>query len=110
MKAKKDRVGLLLCIAIGFLQPAFADTFCSVSPDGKIHADDCAYTSYDACKQAVKSKWDCVVDRKDSTDAPYCVVTWSTKCVHHDYESCREYAEKNIGFCYKNPDYKGPEK
>ncbi len=110
MKVEKILAGLLLCIAVALPQYAFADTFCTKSPDGKIHTDDCAYTSYEACKKAAGSKWDCVLDRKDTSDAPYCVVTWSTTCIHYDYESCRAYADKNAGFCYKNPDYKGPEK
>lgn len=101
---------LLLGIAISLPQYALADTFCSVTPDGKIHADDCAYKSYDECKHAIGSKGDCIVAQKDSSEAPYCVVTWSTACIHHDYKSCREYAESHVGFCYKNPDYKGPEK
>ncbi len=110
MKVERNLVGLLLCAVIVLPQYAVADTFCSKSPDGKIHTDDCSYTSYESCKKAVQSKWDCVIDRKDTTDVPYCVVTWGTTCIHYDYESCRAYAEKNVGFCYKNPDYKGPEK
>lgn len=110
MQANKILARLLLGIAISLPQYVLADTFCSKSPDGLIHTDDCSYTSYEACKKAVKKKWDCVLDRKDTTDMPYCVVTWSTSCTYYDYKSCHEYAEKHIGFCYKNPDYKEPVK
>ena len=107
MRAKKILTGLLLCIAIVLPQYTLADTFCSVSPDGKIHADDCAYTSYDECKHAVGDQGKCIVNQKDSSAAPYCVVTWTISCDYYEYESCREYAEKHVGFCYNNPDYKG---
>ena len=111
MRVYKIPSSLLLCVAIMLPQYALADTFCPVSADGVIHTDDCKYTSYDKCKQAAGSQGKCIVDQKDpSKEGPYCVVTWVINCEYYDYESCSQAAEKNMGFCYQNPEYKNPDK
>ena len=100
-----------LCVAIMLPQYSLADTFCTASADGKINTDDCNYTSYDKCKQASGSGGKCVVDQKDSTtEGPYCVVTRLVYCKYYDYESCSKAAEKDMGFCFLNSEYKNPDK
>ena len=111
MRVYKILTGLLLFVAIMLPQYALADTFCTASGDGRIHADDCGYTSYDKCKQAAGSQGKCVVDQKDpTTEGPYCVVTRLIDCKYYYYESCNQAAEKYMGFCYLNSEYKNPEK
>ena len=111
MQAYKTLVSLLLGIAITLPQYALADTFCTVSADGKIRTDDCGYTSYDKCKQATEDQGKCVVDQKDpTTESPYCVVTWVVDCKYYDYELCQQAAEKNMGYCFSNSEYKNPDK
>ena len=80
--------------------------------------DECKYTSYEECKHATDTPADCVADPTGTTPAPelasgvapYCIVTWGTECKYYDYETCHNTAEKQVGFCYLNPDYKAPEK
>ena len=111
MHAYKILFVLLLCIATILPQYALADTFCTASADGKIHTDDCTYTSYDKCKQAAGGEGKCVVDQKDpTTESPYCVVTWVIDCKYYDHESCTQAAEKKMGYCYPNSEYKNPDK
>lgn len=101
MQARKILTGLMLCIAVAFPQYALAALYCSALPDGTIRVDDCIYSSYAECKRAIGNSGDCIVDVPPAAEeAPYCVVTWGTECKWHDYESCHEYAVKNIGFCY----------
>ena len=112
VRAKKNLVGLLLCIAIALPQYALAALFCATTPEGKVRLDECKYASYDECKRAAGT--DCVADSAEahptSGIAPYCIVTWSVDCKYYDYETCSKTAEKNKGFCYLNPDYKAPDK
>lgn len=114
MQTDKILTGLLLCVAIGLPQYTLAASFCATSPEGKIRVDDCKYGSYDECKRATGSKGDCIANDEEklpaSKVAPYCIVTWSTECKYYDYETCTQTAQKQIGFCYLNPDYKAPDK
>jgi len=114
MQAKRILTRLLLCIAIGLPQYAFAAAFCATTPEGKIRMDECKYASYDECKRAAGSQTDCVPDPTEAPStpeaAPYCIVTWGVECKYYDYETCNKTAEKKIGFCYLNPDYKAPDK
>jgi len=107
VRAKKNLVGLLLCVAVALPQYAFAALFCATTPEGKVRLDECKYASYDECKRVEKT--DCVADASEAlpaSAAPYCIVTWGTECKYYDYETCHKTAEKNKGFCYLNPDYK----
>lgn len=109
MRDKKNLVGLLLGVAIVLPQYALAAVFCATTPEGKIRLDECKYASYDACKHAAGT--DCVADQSGAPDtAPYCIVTWSIECKYHDYETCNKTAEKKMGLCYLNPDYKASDK
>ncbi len=114
MIAKKNLAGLLLCAVIGLPQYAFAAAFCATTPEGKVRMDECRYASYDECKRAAGSQVDCVIDPAEAPPAsgvaPYCIVTWGTECKYYDYETCNKTAEKKVGFCYLNPDYKAPDK
>ncbi len=114
MKIKKNLAYLLLYVAFGHPQYAFAALFCATTSDGKVVMDKCKYASYDECKNAPGNHGDCVADvggSLSSTEvAPYCIVTWGIECKYYDYETCNKTAEKNLGFCYLNPDYKTPDK
>lgn len=105
---------MLLCVAIGLPQYAFAAAFCATTPEGKVRMDECKYASYDECKRAAGSQTDCVADPTGvppaSGVAPYCIVTWGIECKYYDFETCNQTAEKKVGFCYLNPDYKAPDK
>ena len=112
VSTKKNLAALLLCVAIAFPQYAFAALFCATTPEGTVRLDECKYASYDECKRAAGT--DCVADTAEVPPAvemgPYCIVTWGVECTYHDYETCRKTAEKKVGFCYPNPDYKAPDK
>ena len=114
MNANKNLACLLLCVAIGLPQYAFAGAFCSTTPEGKVRLDECRYASYDECKLAVGNQANCMADPAElppaSGVAPYCIVTWSVECKYYDYETCNQTAQKKVGFCYLNPDYKAPDK
>ncbi|TAN84868.1 MAG: hypothetical protein EPN14_01625 [Gallionella sp.] len=109
MRAKKIVTNLLLCVAIGLPQYASAALFCPVTPDGKIHIDECKYPSNDECKRATGNQGDCVADQLPPSDkAPYCLVTLRyEECdKYFDYESCSQAAQKELANCTINPRYK----
>ena len=114
MQTGKFLTGLVLCAFITLPQYTPAASFCATSPEGNIRVDDCKYNSYDECKRAVGTRGDCVANHEEnppaSTVAPYCVVTWGTECKYYDYETCARTAKQQVGFCYKNPEYKNPDK
>jgi hypothetical protein len=114
MRINKILTALLLCVAIWHPQYTLSASFCATTPDGKILVADCKYGSYDECKRAIGSSGDCVANQEEkptqSKVAPYCVVMWSTDCKYYDYETCNQAAQKQMGFCYLNPDYKNPDK
>lgn len=105
---------MLLCVAIGLPQYVFAAAFCTTTPEGKVRMDECKYASYDECKRVAGNQVDCVADpagiSSASEVAPYCIVTWGIECKYHNYDTCNKTAEKKMGFCYLNPDYKAPDK
>ena len=114
MTVNKNLAYLLLCVAIGLPQYAVAGAFCATTPDGKARLDECRYASYVECKLAVGNQANCMADPAElppaSGAAPYCIVTWSVECKYYDYETCNQTAQKKVGFCYLNPDYKAPDK
>ena len=114
MQKNKLLASLLLFVTLTLPQYTPAASFCATSPDGNIRVDDCNYDTYDECKRAAGSRGDCTANPGEkppaSGVAPYCVVTWGTECKYYDYETCAKTAKKQVGFCYKNPDYKIPDK
>ena len=114
MQTNKILTGLMLCVAIWHPQDVLAASFCTTSPEGKIHVDDCKYDSYDECKRVIGSLGDCVTNQGEKLApakvAPYCVVVWATECKYYDYETCNLAAKTQMGFCYLNPDYTNPAK
>lgn len=113
MQARNILTSLMLCIAIGLPQYAFAGRYCPVTDSGAIRIDECKYSSNEECKQASKSKRDCVADLPEPSDkAPYCLVLgWLEICdKYYDEESCNHAAEKKAGQCMPNPRYKGADK
>lgn len=113
MRTNKIIVSLLLYATIAFPQYTPAASFCTTSPEGKVHMDDCSYGTYDECKRAIGSQGDCIADSEEqlpsSGVAPYCIVTWSTECKYYNYDACAKAAKAQMGFCYLNPAYKKPE-
>lgn len=113
MQTDKIITSLLLCIAITLPQYTQAVSFCTKTPEGMIRVDDCNYDSYEKCKLA-NGQGDCVASDEEvlpeSKVAPYCIVTWNTSCKYFDYKACTQTAEELRGYCYANPDYKGPDK
>lgn len=113
MQARKILTSLMLCIAIGLPQYAFAGRFCPVTDSGAIRVDSCIYSSNEECKRATKSTRDCMADLPDPSDkAPYCLVLgWLEVCdKYFDMESCEKDAEKKAGQCITNSRYKGTDK
>lgn len=113
MQARNIFTALMLCASIALPQYAFAARYCPVTESGAIRIDECKYSSNEACKQATKSKKDCVADMLDSSDkAPYCLVLgWMEICdKYFEYEPCEQEAQKKAGHCIPNSRYKGPDK